>query len=128
MQGKEAADDYLAHMTERLNQRRGERWGKFVRSTGDIPVVGELVHGAASLAFGMDQWVSGARQNLTDERLPTSSAQYASSYVGNELEEDGWKVLVAWGALLLMRPRGLCNWAVTWRRGHLLAVVLRFLC
>lgn len=100
-QGDAASQEYLDFLREELNRREGQYEAEQVRDTGNYGPFGKVgrgvVTGLYGVAAGLDQAASGARQTAENifgdgEKLPTSSLQYGSSYIGQDLEDTGAKI------------------------------------
>ena len=87
-EGAGKAQEYLDELEETLNQRMGG--GQAKRITGIENGVGRAAAmGLYALDAGTDQAVSGMRQYLTKENLPTSPMQYGSQMIGEQLKGFG---------------------------------------
>ena len=82
--GKEKGDEFLSYLMDDLNRREGGAMANRLRGI-DIPVVEELAIGAFGTLAGVDQWASGARQFLTNEKQPTTVEQYANTDLANSM-------------------------------------------
>lgn len=100
-QGDAASQEYLDFLREELNRREGQYEAEQVRDTGNYGPFGKVgrgvVTGLYGVAAGLDQAASGARQTAENifgegDKLPTSSLQYGSSYIGQDLEDTGAKI------------------------------------
>lgn len=100
-QGDAASQEYLDFLREELNRREGQYEAEQVRDTGNYGPFGKVgrgvVTGLYGAAAGLDQAASGARQTAENifgegDKLPTSSLQYGSSYIGQDLEDTGAKI------------------------------------
>lgn len=100
-QGDAASQEYLDFLREELNRREGQYEAEQVRDTGNYGPFGRVgrgvVTGLYGVAAGLDQAASGARQTAENifgegDKLPTSSLQYGSSYIGQDLEDTGAKI------------------------------------
>lgn len=80
-QGEKAAEQYLEWLTESLNYKRGQEIAAGM--TNDFQRV------AYGLKAGMNQFGSGMKQLVTDERVPTSAVQYANEAGKQELGKVG---------------------------------------
>lgn len=87
-EGEESADAYLDHMRETLNYRAGT--GQAEGLEGNRPA--QYIYG---LGAGLDQWMSGTKQLLSQDPLPISATQFGSAAVREDLEGFGAK-LPAW--------------------------------
>lgn len=100
-QGDAASQEYLDFLREELNRREGQYEAEQVRDTGNYGPFGKVgrgvVTGLYGVAAGLDQAASGARQTAENifgegDKLPTSSLQYGSSNIGQDLEDTGAKI------------------------------------
>ena len=100
-QGDAASQEYLDFLREELNRREGQYEAEQVRDTGNYGPFGKVgrgvVTGLYGVAAGLDQAASGARQTAENifgegDKLPTSSLQYGSSYIGQDLEDTGARI------------------------------------
>lgn len=100
-QGDAASQEYLDFLRDELNRREGQYEAEQVRDTGNYGPFGKVgrgvVTGLYGVAAGLDQAASGARQTAENifgegDKLPTSSLQYGSSYIGQDLEDTGAKI------------------------------------
>ena len=84
-EGTKSADDYLDFLEEILNYRQGIADAK---SMEDDPVSQYLY----SIIAGLDQFGSGVRQVFSSDRLPTTSVQFTSDAIYEDLADDGFKM------------------------------------
>ncbi len=91
-EGRESAQKYLEHLTEKLNARQGYEEGKRVRSIEDN-TARILATGMYGLGAGVDQFAGGIRQRFSGEKLPTSPTQYGSQYIRGNLANVGPEIL-----------------------------------
>ena len=87
-QGKDVAMEYLRDTAEKLNARWGNLKAQEI-SNIDNGFEKFVITGLFGLHAGVDQWGSGVAQLLSDEELPTSGMQYASSEIANSLDGLG---------------------------------------
>ena len=84
--GKEAAEKYLDSIQETLNYRKAEDMFKPMKNQTAL----EIVFG---IAAGLDQFESGIKNLFnSDDYIPTSSTQYASGMVRDDLKDTGFKL------------------------------------
>ena len=91
-EGKASAEQYHKSILEILNAREGQQMGENVRGI-DNDLLRVLATGGYGLVAGLDQFGSGIAQNFTQDRLPTSSIQYGSGYIRNDLGNTGPKIV-----------------------------------
>jgi hypothetical protein len=84
-EGKGSADEYLGFLVETLNYRQGKADAEAL----DGNIVGQLLY---SIPAGLEQFGSGIRQLFSEERLPTSVAQFTSNAIYEDLADDGPKM------------------------------------
>ena len=87
-EGAESAQAYLDDIEEELNFRMGTGQAKAIMDL-DNPVARAAAIAATSVGSGVDQWGSGVRQFFSDEKLPTTAAQYGSSMIAENLDGVG---------------------------------------
>lgn len=87
-EGKEAAQKYLDSMEETLNARFGYQQGENISGI-ENPVGRALTTGAYGFGAGVEQFGSGIKQLVSSDRLPTSPTQFASSYIRENLAQEG---------------------------------------
>lgn len=85
-EGKEKAAEYLDHLEEYLNARKGKEMGESVRDI-DNGLGRTLATGAYGLQAGLDQFTGGVAQFFSKEDLPTSAIQYGSQYIQDDLAD-----------------------------------------
>ena len=102
-EGGKSAQAYLDDLEEDLNYRMGTAQAGTILSM-DNPVVRAAAIAAASVGSGVDQWGSGVRQLLSDEKLPTSSAQFGSSVIAENLDGVGRYAYLAGNTIGNMAP------------------------
>ena len=91
-EGAQAAVDYMDHLKESLNYREGTERGENIRNI-DNDVGRFLATGAHGVWSGLENFGRGIGQLFTEEQLATSPTQYASSYIVNDLHENGKEFL-----------------------------------
>lgn len=101
--GSESAQAYLDELEEDLNFRMGTAQAGTILSM-DNPVVRAAAIAATSVGSGVDQWGSGIRQMLSNEKLPTSSAQFGSSVIAENLDGVGRYAYLAGNTIGNMAP------------------------
>ena len=87
-EGKERAQEYLDYIQENLNYIAGSKTAQKIQAI-DIPVVEDLAKLAYGLEAGVDQFVSGTKQFVSSDKLPTSSTQFASAQIADSLDGFG---------------------------------------
>ncbi|PWL46830.1 MAG: hypothetical protein DBY45_01795 [Clostridiales bacterium] len=90
--GESEAQKYLSFLEETLNYRYGTQTAQNVRGIDNAVgrTAATAMYGAGA---GLDQFVGGAKQFFSDERLPTTATQYGSAYIREDLAETGPKIL-----------------------------------
>ena len=101
--GKEKGDEFLSYIMDDLLAREGGALANRLQGI-DIPVVEELAIGLFGLGAGVDQWASGARQFLTNEKQPYSVEQYANNELLNSMDGFGKNVYQATNVIGNMLP------------------------
>lgn len=91
-EGEASAQEFLDFLEDPLNARYGTQMGEAVRGI-DNDLVRGIATGAFAVGGGLDNAASGLQQFVTDERLPTSAAQYGSQYVREDLGDTGPEIL-----------------------------------
>ena len=91
-EGAQAALDYMDHLKESLNYREGTQRGEDIRNI-DNGVGRFLATGAHGVWSGLENFGRGVGQLFTEEQLATSPTQYASSYIMDDLHENGTEFL-----------------------------------
>lgn len=91
-EGKDSAKEYLDYLEEDLNSRLGAVQAKGIRDI-ENPIGRTLATGWYGSMAGLDQNASGLRQLASEERQPTSTTQFGSAYVREDLKDTGPKVL-----------------------------------
>lgn len=87
-QGNEAAQSFLDDLEESLNYRMGT--GQAERFTGiDNDIARTAALGLYGVGAGVDQWASGVRQIVSNEKQPTSATQFGSSQIAESLDGLG---------------------------------------
>jgi len=89
--GQEAAGEYLEHLQEAINYRKGTETGENIRGI-ESDVGRFLATGAHGVWSGLNQFGRGIGQLFTDEMLATSPTEYASSYIMKDLAENGTQI------------------------------------
>ena len=84
--GKKEAKKYLDALDDVLNYRQGKQTADLITGI-DIPVVEEAAELMYGLGAGVDQFVGGMKQFFSEDALPVSATQYASSEIANS--QDG---------------------------------------
>ncbi|MEM5768397.1 MAG: hypothetical protein AAGU32_08940, partial [Bacillota bacterium] len=84
-EGKESAGQYLAFLEETLNYRQGNADAETMAGQP----VAQVLYG---IPAGLEQWGSGIRQLFSSDRLPTSSVQFTSNAIYEDLADDGFKM------------------------------------
>lgn len=90
--GEEEAQEYLDSITETLNYRSGTAQGERVRGE-ENDILRTLATGIYGIGAGADQFTTGVKQLFSEEALPTSSAQFASAYIREDLADTGPEIL-----------------------------------
>ncbi len=90
--GEEEAQEYLDSLTETLNYRSGTEQAERVRGI-ENDVLRTLATGVYGVGAGADQAATGIKQLFSKEALPTTSAQFASAYIREDLADTGPKIL-----------------------------------
>lgn len=85
-EGEESAKEYLKHLEEYLNARKGKEMGETVRGI-DNGILRTGATGAYGLVAGVDQFGSGIKQFVSPKELPTSALQYGSQYIQEDLDD-----------------------------------------
>lgn len=91
-EGEASAQEFLDFLEDPLNARYGTQMGEAVRGI-DNDLVRGIATGAFAVGGGLDNAASGLQQFMTDDRLPTSAAQYGSQYVREDLGDTGPEIL-----------------------------------
>ena len=86
--GKEKGEEFLSYIMDDLLAREGGARANRLMGI-DIPVVEEAAIGLQGLMSGVDQWATGARQNLTNELQPATVDQYANSALMDSMSGFG---------------------------------------
>ena len=89
--GEEEAQEYLDSITETLNYRSGTAQGERVRGE-ENDVLRTIATGVYGVGAGFDQAATGIKQLFSEDALPTTSAQFASAYIREDLADTGPKV------------------------------------
>ena len=110
-EGDEAAQEYLDLIEETLNMRQGKGTAEEISGIeNDLLRAG--VTGLYGLHSGVDQFKGGLEQLFSEERLPTSSTQFASQYIREGLADAGPEVFgSSVGQILYDVPTMLGNMA-----------------
>ena len=84
--GEEAADQYLAELSDTLNMRQGKQIAGEIEDMGRV---GNFVNTVALAgATGVGNALKGLTQNLQSDAAPTSATDYAGQFVRQNLEYD----------------------------------------
>lgn len=87
-ESSEAAFAYYDTIEEDLNARHGVHRAKTIREI-ENPIGRVAATGAYGFAAGVDKFESGLRQAFTEELLPTTSLQFGSAYILEDLADTG---------------------------------------
>ena len=102
-EGNESAQAYLDDIEEELNFRMGTGQAKTILDL-ENPIAKGIALTGASLGSGVDQWGIGVKQLLSNEKLPTSAAQYGSSVIAENLDGVGKYAYLAGNTIGNMAP------------------------
>lgn len=88
--GEEAADQYLAELSDTLNMRQGRQIAGEIEDMGSG---GRAVNTVALAgATGVGNALKGLTQNMRSDAAPTSATDYAGQYARQDLEDAGPKI------------------------------------
>lgn len=110
-EGEEAAQEYLDLIEETLNMRQGKETAEAIGGI-DNDLLRAGATGLYGLHSGVDQFKGGVEQVFSEERLPTSSTQFASQFIREGLADAGPEVFgSSVGQILYDVPTMLGNMA-----------------
>ena len=96
-EGEDAAQQYIDHLEEAINYRKGKERGEYIDSIDSDGSafkwwLESQVTGAHAVWSGLSNFGRGIKQLFTDEMLATSPTQYADAYLMESLADEGFQV------------------------------------
>ena len=112
VEGKDAAQKFIDYIQENLNYRKGSEIAKGIQKI-DNDLLRTLATGVYGFSAGVNQFDSGIKQFLSEDKLPTSSTQFASAQISDSLDGFGKHAYTAVTTIGNMAPSILVSYVTS---------------